>query len=242
MANTPTLRSTIIAEQGYSFISLDAKQVEMVVLGILSQDQNLLTDLRTGDLHLATALRMYGQTDDPDEMKLRRYRAKQGNFADIYDISDGGLAELLECSLEEVIMFREDRKQAYPRVYEWMEEVKAKAKEDGYVVNMFGRIRPLPELYAGNWRMREQAEKKIVNTLCQGTASDVVKLAMLYLRRILDKRVRLVLQVHDEVLWECPNSLLQQSLESCKELRQAFPDYPFAVCVGIRYSELKEIA
>jgi len=182
MIEIPTLRSTIIAEQGYNFISLDASQIELRVLAILSQDPQLLADLKTGDSHLATAVRMFGWTDDENEMTIRRYKAKQGNFADLYEISDERLAEMLECSLEEVMEFREERKRTYPRLYEWKEEVKAKAREDGYVQNIFGRIRPLPELYAGSWRMREQAEKEIVNTISQGTAIDIIKLAMLYLR------------------------------------------------------------
>src|SRR3990167_2526522 len=213
-----TLRSCIIAEESYTFISLDASQIELRVLATLSQDPQMLADLTTGDLHLATAIRMFGWTDDKEEMLSRRYKAKQGNFADVYEIGDEGLAELLECSLEEAIEFREERKRAYPRLYEWKEEVKAKAKEDGYVQNIFGRMRPLPELSAGSWRMREQAEREIVNTISQGTAVDIVKMAMLYLRAMFDKAIRLVLQVHDEILFECPNELLSIALEQCKEL------------------------
>jgi len=241
MIEIPTLRSTIIAEQGYNFISLDASQIELRVLAILSQDPQLLADLKTGDLHLATAVHMFGWTDDENEMTIRRYKAKQGNFADLYEISDERLAEMLECSLEEVMEFREERKRTYPRLYEWKEEVKAKAREDGYVQNIFGRIRPLPELYAGSWRMREQAEKEIVNTISQGTAIDIIKLAMLYLRRLFPKEVRLVLNVHDEILWEVPDEFLQQSLEQCKELEGAFPDYPFRIATGKVYSKLQEV-
>lgn len=239
---TDTLRSCIISESGYTLISLDASQIELRVLAILSQDPQLLEDLKAEDLHLATAIRMYGWTDDEEEMKKRRYKAKQGNFADIYGIEDEGLAELLECSLDEVLMFREDRRRIYPRVYEWMEEVKAKAREDGFVVNIFGRIRPLPELYAGSFRTREAAEKKVVNTLCQGTAVDIVKIAGLHIRNIIDTRVRFVLQVHDEWLLECPDELLEQTISLCQEeLPQAFPDYPFSIATGKCYGELKEV-
>ncbi len=241
MTDTPTLRSTIVSGQGYTFISLDASQIELRVAASLSQDQQMLADLATGDLHMATAIRMFGWSDDPHVMKQRRYDAKQCNFAVIYMAGEYQLASMFNCTEGEARQFMEDHRAAYPRLYQWMDEVITKAKEDGYVVNIFGRIRPLPELYDGSWKMREKAEKEVVNTLCQGTAVDIVKLAMLYLRRIFDKSIRLVLQVHDEIVWECPNSLVSQALEQCKELKQAFPDYPFAICVGTRYSELKEV-
>ena len=236
-----TLRSCIVAEPGYTFISLDASQIELRVLAIMSQDPQMLEDLRTGDLHMATAVRMYGFTEDKDEMSRRRYLAKQGNFAEVYEIGDEGLSVLLGCTLEEVTAFREDRQRTYPRLYEWKDEVKAKAKEDGYVVNMFGRIRPIPELKAGNWRVRENAEKEIVNTLAQGTAVDIVKLAGLYLRKMLDLGVRFVLQVHDEWLLECPNALLEQSLAVCRTLSDVFSDYPFSIKIGTIYNQLEGI-
>jgi len=241
MSNIPTLRSCIVSEQDYTFISLDAIQIELKAAAFLSQDPQMLADLATGDLHLATAIRMFGWTDDEDEMKQKRYDAKQCNFAVIYMAGEYQLASMFNCTEEEALQFMADHRAAYPRLYQWMEERIALAKEDGYVINIFGRIRPLPELYAGSWKMREKAEKEVVNTLCQGTAIDIIKLAMLYLRRILDPMVRFVLNVHDEILLECPDSLLQQSLEQCQELEQAFPDYPFAIKTGKRYSDLKEV-
>ncbi len=236
-----TLRSCIVAESGYTFLSLDANQIELRVLAILSQDPRMLEDLRTGDLHMATAVRMFGHTDDEAEMKSRRYKAKQGNFANVFEAGEETLAGLLECSEEEAAEFMQEHRDTYPTLYQWMDDTKAKAKEDGYVINMFGRIRPLPELYDGSWRMRERAEKKIVNTIVQGTAVDIVKLAMLCLRGLFSKEVRLVLQVHDEILWECPDSLLQQSQEQCQELTGAFPDYPFSISTGKVYGEMEKI-
>ena len=236
-----TLRSCIVAEPGYTFISLDASQIELRVLAIMSQDPQMLEDLRTGDLHMATAIRMFGWTDDEDEMSSRRYKAKQANFALVYGADDYKLAEMLECTTEEAREFMEEHKRAYSILYAWMEEVKVKVKEEGYTVNMFGRIRPIPELSAGSWKVREAAEREIVNTIVQGSAVDIVKLAMLYLRKELDRSIRLVLQVHDEMLWECPNDLLEESLTQCKTLAEIFPDYPFNIKVGTVYNQLKEV-
>jgi len=239
--SNPTLRSCIIAEQGYTFLSLDASQIELRVLAILSQDPQMLEDLKEGDLHQATATRMYGWIEDEVERKKKRYDAKQGNFAMVYGADEYKLSEMLECSVEEALEFMADHKEAYPRLYQWMEERKTQAKEDGFVVNMFGRVRPLPELYAGSFKIREKAEREIVNTIVQGTAVDIVKKMMLYLREIYTPAIRLVLQVHDEMLWEVPDALLDEALELSKELTLAFPDYPVTTSVGKVYGNMKEV-
>lgn len=238
---TDTLRSCIISEEGYTFLSLDASQIELRVLAVLSGDPQMLEDLETGDLHMATAIRMFGWTDDEEVMKKRRYDAKQCNFACVYGADEYKLAEMFECSIEEALQFMAEHRAAYPVFYEWKDKMIRKAKEDGFVVNMFGRIRPLPELYAGSFKIREKAEREVVNTICQGSAVDIVKLAMLHLRRVFDIMVRLVLQVHDEILWEVPDSLLSQCLEQCKELEQVFPQYPFSISIGKCYGELREV-
>lgn len=236
-----TLRSCIIAEQGYTFLSLDASQIELRVLAILSQDPQMLEDLKTSDLHMATAIRMFGWSDDEAEMKKRRYDAKQGNFALVYEASEFKLAEMLECSVDEALEFMADHKKAYPVLYQWMDATKEKVKEDGFTVNLFGRIRPLPELYAGSFKQREAAEREIVNTIVQGTAVDIVKKMMLYLRELFPDWFRLVLQVHDEILWEIPDKDVVRAVAWTSELEQAFPDYPCTVKCGKVYSELKEV-
>jgi len=238
---TDTLRSCIIAEAGYSFISLDASQIELLVLAYLSGDPQMLEDLETGDLHMGTAIRMFGWTDDVEEMRSRRYKAKQGNFAMVYGADEFKLALMLECTEEEALVFMAEHKAAYPRLYEWIEEEKVKAKKCGYVVSPFGRIRPIPELYAGSFRAREAAEREIVNSIVQGMAVDIVKMAGLYLRNMLDYSVRFVLQVHDEWLLECPDELLSQSIEICKTLAHYIPQYPFTVKIGKIYNQLEEV-
>lgn len=238
---TATLRSCIVSAPDYTFISIDASQIELRVLAILSQDPQMLEDLQTGDLHMATAIRMFGWTDDEDEMKKRRYKAKQGNFALVYMASEYKLAEMLECTVEEALEFMADHKEAYPRLYVWMEAMRVKVREDGFTMNLFGRIRPMPELYAGSFKQREAAEREIVNTIVQGTAVDIVKLMMLYLRKAFDPAVRFVLQVHDEIVLEVPDELMESTLGISKELEQAFPDYPVTTKVGRIYSRLEKV-
>lgn len=228
---TDTLRSCLVAEEGFTFIALDASQIELRVLAILSQDSQMLADLETGDIHQATA----------DRMGVSRYDGKQGNFAMVYGADEYKLAEMLGCALEEALAFIAGHKKTYPRLYAWMEEVKKKVKKDGFTISMFGRIRPLPDLSGGSWKIRQAAEREIINTLVQGTAVDIVKLVGLYLRGVLDYSVRFILQVHDEWLLECPNNLLQETIEQCQKLDQIFPLYPFSIKVGTVYNELKEV-
>ena len=236
-----TLRSCIVSEEGYTFLSLDANQIELRVLAILSQDPQLLEDLKTEDLHMATAIRMFGWTDDEGVMKKRRYDAKQGNFALVYGADEEKLATMLECSVLEAQEFMAEHKRTYPVLYQWMGATIAQAKIDGYVTNMFGRIRPIPELNAGSFSLRQKGEREAINTIVQGTAVDIVKKMMLYLRDIYPTEARLVLQVHDEILWEVPDEWMVMTLKLSKELEYAFPDYPCTVKTGKIYGELKEV-
>ena len=144
--------------------------------------------------------------------------------------------------MEEVAEFRAERRRSYPVLYKWMNDVKVKAAQDGYVVNMFGRVRPIPELHSASKKVREKARRETVNTLIQGTAVDIVKIAGLYLRNVLDYRVRFILQVHDEWVLECPDELLEESIAKCRTLDKIMPQYPFNITVGKVYNELKEIS
>jgi DNA polymerase-1 len=240
MAN-PTLRSCIVAEEGYTLLSLDAKQIELIVVAILSQDPLMLQALGSDDLHMATAIQVFGWTDDADEMKQRRYDAKQLNFAILYGADEYKVAEMAECSLEEAREMIRRYFSTYTVLKQWIDNIKRQAKIDGFVTNLFGRVRYIPELSSGSFRIREKGEREAVNSIVQGTAVDIVKKMMLYLREIFVPEIRLVLQVHDEILWEVPDEFLSKALELCQELKPAFPDYPCTVMVGKVYGDLKEV-
>ena len=248
---TDTLRNCIISSPGYTFLALDASQIELRVLAILSQDTQMLADLATGDLHLASAIRiaqLKGEDidwiDNPDkaaERKKRRYDAKQCNFAVVYGADEFKLSQMMECSQAEAAEFMALHRQSYPQLYAWMDAQVEQARLDGFVVNMFGRIRPIANLTSSNRRLREDAEREVVNTKIQGGAIDIIKQAMLIMRSLLDKAVRLVLNVHDEMVFEVPDELLPQAISTAKSLADYFPQYPFSISVGKVYGSMEEL-
>lgn len=235
------LRNCIAAPNGYTFISLDASQLELRVVALLSQDPLLLRALESEDLHMATAVQVFGLTEDKEEMARRRYDAKQLNFAVLYGADAYKVSEMAGCSLQEAETLIAAYFNKYKILAAWIKQKRAEAKKVGYVLNLFGRKRPLPDLTAGSWQQRAKGEREVINTIVQGTAADVIKKMQLYLEIIIRSRAHFVLQVHDELIMEVPNGYLKAVLEDIKELSGAFPNYPVKVSIGQNYGEMEEV-
>jgi len=199
------IRSAFIAEAGYTLLSADYSQIELRILAHVSGEPVLMDAFARGeDIHRATAAQVLGKP--PAELTSEeRNRAKAVNFGIIYGISAFGLSEQLGISRDEAQSFIDTYLARFPQVNEFMKRVIAQAKEDGYVTTLFGRRRPVPELRASNWQTRSLGERLAVNTVMQGSAADIIKVAMIGVhRRLRDegRRSRLVLQIHDELLFE----------------------------------------
>ena len=199
------IRSAFIAESGYTMLSADYSQIELRILAHVSGEPVLMDAFARGeDIHRATAAQVLGKP--PAELTSEeRNRAKAVNFGIIYGISAFGLSEQLGISRDEAQSFIDTYLARFPEVNEFMKRVIAQAKEDGYVTTLFGRRRPVPELRASNWQTRSLGERLAVNTVMQGSAADIIKVAMIGVhRRLRDegRRSRLVLQIHDELLFE----------------------------------------
>ena len=236
------LRDCIIAAAGSTLVSFDASQIELRVVAILSQDPLLLEALKSDDLHMATAIQVFGWTDDEDVMSERRYDAKQLNFAILYGADAYKVAEMAGCSLMEAEIMIDKYFKTYHVLKAWIDATIAQARIDGYVTNMFGRIRPIPEINSTILSVREKGEREAINTIVQGTAVDIVKKMMLYLRELFSSYEKLVLQVHDEILWEVPEVSCKELVEiASRELALAFPDYPCTVKVGKIYGKLEGV-
>jgi DNA polymerase-1 len=222
------IRSAFVAEDGCLLLSADYSQAELRILAHASGEEKLIEAFRRGeDIHTRTAAEVLGK--DPDSLtKEERNRAKAVNFGIIYGISAFGLSEQLGIPREEAGAYIETYLARFPRVQEFIARTIAEATKDGCVTTLLGRRRPIPELASSNRQMHSLGERLAVNTIMQGTAADVIKVAMIAIQRRLGEegfRARLVLQIHDELLLELP----EHELERCRELvlHEMKVAYPF---------------
>jgi DNA polymerase-1 len=231
------IRSAFVAETGHRLVSADYSQVELRILAHVSGEPRLREAFARGDdIHAATAAEVLGK-DQAALTKDERNIAKMVNFGIIYGISAFGLSENLEIPREEAQEYIDTYLARFPMVQDFIERTIERAKEDGYVTTLFGRRRPVPEIRASNRQTRSLGERLAVNSVMQGTAADIIKVAMVRIhRRLLDegRGSRLVLQVHDELLVEAPDAEVSTVKELVREeMCNAYPlDPALAVDVG----------
>ncbi|WP_411277410.1 DNA polymerase I [Gaiella sp.] len=232
------IRSAFIAEDGHRLFSADYSQVELRILAHVSGEPVLREAFERGeDIHTRTAAEVLGK--DPATLtRSERDIAKMVNFGIIYGISSFGLAENLEIPRDEAQAYIDTYLDRFPRVQEFIARTIAQAAADGYVTTLLGRRRPIPELRASNRQTRSLGERLAVNTVMQGTAADVIKVAMIRAHdrlRAEGRSARLVLQVHDELLLEVPDTEVSGVRELVREeMVGAYPlDPPLAVDVGV---------
>ena len=202
------MREMFVPGEGYDLLmSCDYSQVELRVMASIAQDELLLDSFRHGqDVHARTASEIFGVPLDQVTPYMRS-KAKTVNFGIIYGISDFGLARQLGVPRGEAAQYIESYFARYTGVKAYMEREKQKAREMGYVETLFGRRRYLPDINAKNFNRRSFAERTAINTPIQGTAADIIKVAMLKVARNLKEarvKSRVLLQVHDELVLEIP--------------------------------------
>ncbi len=232
------IRSAFVAGDGFKLLSADYSQVELRILTHLSGEPALHEAFARGeDIHRVTAAQVLGKPA-AELTRDERNKAKAVNFGIIYGISSFGLSEQLGISREEAQSFIDTYLARFPRVNEFIAATVERAKADGYVTTLFGRRRPIPELRAMNYQTRSLGERLAVNTVMQGSAADIIKVAMISAhRRLRDegRRSRLVLQIHDELLFEAADgevSALRALV--AEEMTGAYPlDPPLGVDVGV---------
>jgi len=206
------VREAFIAPPGHSILSADYSQIELRLMAHISEDPNLLKAFTEGmDVHRATASEVFGV--DPAEVssEQRRY-AKTINFGLIYGMSAFGLASSLNIERGAAGAYIERYFARYPGVKRYMDETRASAKANGYVATLFGRRIYLPEINGGNGPRRSGAERQAINAPMQGTAADLIKLAMIAVQASIDEQglaTQMVMQVHDELVFEVPDEELE---------------------------------
>jgi DNA polymerase I len=205
------VREAFIAPPGHVILSADYSQIELRIMAHLSDDPNLLKAFAEGmDVHRATAGEIFGAEPAAVTSEQRRY-AKVINFGLIYGMSAFGLAGNLGIERSAAAAYIERYFTRYPGVKRYMDETRASAKDKGYVETVFGRRLWLPEINSPNGPRRAGSERAAINAPMQGTAADLIKLAMIAVQRVLDdeqRATRVVMQVHDELVFEVPEGEL----------------------------------
>ncbi len=210
-------------DENYCLIDADYSQIELRLLAHISGDQNMINAFLSGeDIHTMTACHVFGVEPEQVTLELRK-RAKAVNFGIVYGIGEHSLSEDLHISRMEAKSYIESYLAGFPRVSEYLDAIKIKARENGYVMTEFGRRRYIPELSASNKNVQHFGERVAMNSPIQGTAADVIKIAMIRVAAALDKEgidARLILQVHDELLIEAHKDCAErakQILIQCME-------------------------
>ena len=211
------IRKAFVPEKGHIFLSADYSQIELRLMAHLSKDKSMIADFLSGnDIHAATAAKIFG-VDIKDVTREMRSRAKTANFGIIYGISSFGLSERLTIGRKEAKELIDGYFNSYPGVKVYMDESIGKARDAGYVTTMFGRKRYLRDIHSRNQVVRGNAERNAINAPIQGSAADIIKIAMV---RIDEKmrseklKSKMILQVHDELIFE----VLTPELEKLKDL------------------------
>ena len=214
------IRKAFVPKPGCVFLDADYSQIELRVLAHMSGDENLIEAYREAeDIHRMTASKVF-HVPLEEVTPLQRRNAKAVNFGIVYGISSFGLGQDLGISRKEAEAYIQQYFETYPGIHEFLNRCVEDAKEKGYSVTMFGRRRPMPELKSSNFMQRSFGERVAMNAPIQGTAADIIKIAMIRVAKRLKEeqlKTRLLLQVHDELLLEVPEDELEKAEQILEE-------------------------
>ncbi len=242
------IRKVFVAEEETKLLAADYSQVELRVLAHISDDEGLKEAYQKGlDIHTKTAAEIFG-IEQKDVTSEQRRKAKAVNFGIAYGISDWGLAKRLNISNQEAQKYIDLYFERYPKVKEYIDNRKQQAKKQGYVKTIFNRKRYLPEINSKNYHRRNFAQRMAINTPIQGSAADIMKLAMIEVDKALaenDFKSKLLLQVHDELVLEVPTPEVEQVQTVVKEKMEDVVDLAVNLEVDLKigdnWKEMEEI-
>ncbi|MBX7055289.1 MAG: DNA polymerase I [Pyrinomonadaceae bacterium] len=232
------IRKAFIPEPGNKLISADYSQLELRILAHITQDPRMLEAYRNNeDIHSQTARLVFGATDEK-ELKEKRRLAKIVNFGIAYAVEAFGLSQRVGISRSEAKQVIADYFATYKGIRDYMDRTPVEAREKGYITSLFGRRRHFPSINDRNFAVRSRAEREAINMPIQGTASDIVKIAMIRVAQALDAEkleTRMIMQVHDELLFEGPASEIETAKTLIKREMEAAAtlDVPLVVEIGV---------
>ena len=234
------IRTAFVAGKGKKLISLDYSQFELRLAAVLSKDQDLIEMFNRGaDIHLMTAAEVYGRKPE-DVTSQMRSAAKAINFGILYGMSPHGLSIATGMTREQSINFIDKYKALRQPLFAYMDQLTIQAREQGYVENLFGRRRPMPDIYSSNFVVRSAAERAAINMPIQGTEADLMKLAMIKCEKYLlaqHNNCRQLLQIHDSILVECPSEVAEQLAKELQDIMQNVYDLPVRLDVAIKIGD-----
>ncbi len=234
------IRKVFVPEEGYVFVDADYSQIELRILAHCSGDEQLIQAYREArDIHRMTASQVF-HTPFDEVTDLQRRNAKAVNFGIVYGISSFGLSQDLSITRKEAAKYIEDYFETYPGIKKFLDDSVAHAREKGYAVTLFGRRRPVPELKSSNFMQRNFGERVAMNAPIQGTAADIIKIAMIGVNDELKKRnmkSRLILQVHDELLIEAEESEVEEVKAILKDKMEHAADLSVPLIVDMHAGE-----
>ena len=231
------IRQAFIANKGYKIVAADYSQIELRIMAHLANDEGMITAFAEGkDIHRATAAEIFGLALDQVTSEQRR-SAKAINFGLIYGMSEFGLSNQLGISRADAKKYMERYFQRYPAVQQFMTDIRESASEKGYVETLFGRRLYLPEIKSSNAMRRKAAERVAINAPMQGTAADIIKVAMIGIDKAIrgDDNIKMIMQVHDELVFEVKEELIEHYSQLIKaEMEKAIQlKVPLIAEVGV---------
>ena len=220
------IRKAFVPEEENSvLLSSDYSQIELRVLAHISGDEHLIDAFKHGaDIHTSTAMRVFNIEKPEDVTPNDRRNAKAVNFGVVYGISDFGLSNNLGISRKEAKAYIETYFKRYPGIKDYMERVVREARDKGYVETLFKRRREIPDINSRNFNVRGFAERTAINSPIQGSAADILKIAMIHLDQALERgayKTKMLLQVHDEIVLQVPSDELTAIKELVKETMES---------------------
>ena len=241
------IRKAFIAPKGHTLVALDYSQIELRIAAHFSEDPNLIKAFTSGlDVHAATAARVLKKPIDTIT-KAERSSAKMMNFGVIYGLSAFGLAQRSGMSRDAAQDFIENYFASYPKLKTYVDKIIEAARTRGYVETLFGRRRYVPDVRSANWQIRAAAERAAINHPFQGTNADMIKKAMITIHAEVPKAAdMLIMQVHDELIFEVPNADVDQVAARCKKIMETAAKLRVPIEVGVstgtNWGELEKLS
>jgi DNA polymerase-1 len=237
------IRTAFIAEKGNSLVSADYSQFELRLAAALSGDEGMIEAFnRDADIHVETAATLYN-IDPKDITKAQRSSVKEVNFGIMYGLGPHALSQSTGMSFGEAREFIARYFEIRPKLKEYIEQTRRQAELQGYVETLFGRRRPTPDVHSPNFQVREAAYRAAINMPLQGTAADIMKLAMIEVEKKLPAGAKMLLQIHDSLIIETPSSSAESVGKMVKDIMEnVYTKLPVKlkadVSVGINWGEL----